>query len=317
MNSENVSGGRLEQSAREEVHSTVMRSNILSSAGQDGQNGAAHDDQLSPRQRRVHGHGHTRANRRWWDDQAAQYYLEHGEFLGDTDLVWGPEGCREEDLRVFGDPGSLAGLDVLEIGAGAAQGARWVAAQGVRVVASDLSSGMLNTARTLNGRHHSPLPLVQCDGTGLPFASASFDLVFTAYGVVPFVADSRAVMHEAARVLRPGGRFAFSTTHPIRWAFPDTPGPEGLRADRSYFDRTPYAEYDRSGRALYAEHHRTLGDRVRELTEAGLVLERLIEPEWPESNTDVWGGWSPTRGRILPGTAIFLARRYEDHRRNA
>ena len=34
----------------------------------------------------------ARANRRWWDAEAADYYAEHGAFLGDADFVWGPEG---------------------------------------------------------------------------------------------------------------------------------------------------------------------------------------------------------------------------------
>lgn len=274
-----------------------MRSNILSKPEQTGQN------------------EHTRANRHWWDEESGDYYLEHGGFLGDTDLVWGPEGCREADLQVFGDPGKLQDLDVLEIGAGGAQGSRWVAGYAAHVVASDLSGGMLATAAAVNARHLTDIPLVQCDGADLPFADDSFDLVFTAYGVVPFVADSLAVMHEAARVLRPGGRFVFSTTHPIRWAFPDVPGPEGLRAHHSYFDRTPYVELAADGAVAYSEHHRTVGDRIRELRTAGLTLDDLIEPEWPSENRQVWGGWSPTRGEILPGTAIFVARRIGKDRR--
>jgi SAM-dependent methyltransferase len=148
---------------------------------------------------------------------------------------------------------------------------------------------------------------VQCDGAALPFAGASFDLVFTAYGVVPFVADSAGVMREAARVLRPGGRFVFSTTHPIRWAMPDDPGEHGLRVTQSYFDRTAYVEQDPSGQATYVEHHRTLGDRVREIGAAGLRLVDLVEPEWPEDHLDSWAGWSPLRGRLIPGTVIFVS----------
>nr|WP_307864534.1 class I SAM-dependent methyltransferase [Allobranchiibius sp. CTAmp26] len=292
-------GDAMDRSGEGTARGTVMRSNTLSSSAQTGQNGGPADSEVAD---------HNRANRGWWDDEAEAYYAEHGAFLGDTDLVWGPEGWSESDLRIFGDPAALADADLLEIGAGAAQGARWANRYAARVVASDLSAGMLARAATLNEEHGVPLPLVLCDGTALPFADASFDLVFTAYGVVPFVADSQAVMHEAARVVRPGGRFVFSTTHPVRWAFPDVPGPEGLRADRSYFDRTPYVEMSEDGTATYAEHHRTLGDRVRELHAAGLVLEDLIEPEWPEDNRQVWGGWSPTRGAILPGTAIFVAR---------
>lgn len=239
------------------------------------------------------------ANRSWWDAQADGYYTEHGAFLGDAELVWGPEGLRESQAGLLGD---VLGRRVLEIGAGAGQGARYLSGQGAEVVASDLSAGMLRTAVRL-GR----LPFVQCDGAALPFADGSFDTVFTAYGVVPFVADSAAVMHEAARVLRPGGRFVFSTTHPVRWTLPDDPGPDGLSVRFSYFDRTPYVEQRASGAASYVEHHRTLGDRVREITEAGLSLVDLVEPEWPEDNSSTWGGWSPLRGAVVPGTAIFVA----------
>lgn len=250
----------------------------------------------------------ARANRTWWDGEAADYYAEHGAFLGDTDFVWGPERLREEDSMLLGDP---AGQRILEIGAGSGQCSRWLRARGATAVASDLSAGMLRTGREVDAglSPAARVPFVQCDGRSLPFADASFDTVFTAYGVVPFVADSDVVMREAARVLRPGGRFVFSTTHPFRWAFPDDPGPGGLTVGHSYFDRTPYVEQDSAGRATYVEHHRTLGDRVREITAAGLVLLDLVEPEWPDGHEEPWGGWSPLRGRLFPGTAIFVCER--------
>jgi SAM-dependent methyltransferase len=151
------------------------------------------------------------------------------------------------------------------------------------------------------------VPLVQGDATRLPFADGVFDLACSAYGAIPFVADSAAVMREVARVLRPGGRWVFSVTHPIRWSFPDEPGPEGLTALTSYFDRTPYVEEDAFGATAYVEHHRTLGDRIREVAAAGFRVVDLVEPEWPEGLNEEWGGWSPLRGRLIPGTAIFVS----------
>jgi len=247
----------------------------------------------------------VQANRTWWDSEAAGYYAEHGAFLGDEDLVWGPERLREADARLLGE---LAGRRVLEIGAGSGQGARWVRAQGGEVVASDLSAGMIREGCGVNAALPPPhrVPFVQCDGRSLPFPDRTFDVVFTAYGVIPFVADSAVVLSEAARVLRPGGRFVFSTTHPIRWAFHDDPGPGGLTATHSYFDPTPYVEQDSTRRATYVEHHRTLGELVRQVAGTGLRLVDLVEPEWPEGHDETWGGWSPLRGRLIPGTAIFV-----------
>jgi hypothetical protein len=57
----------------------------------------------------------------------------------------------------------------------------------------------------------------------------------------------------------------------------------------------------------YVEHHRTLGDWVSLLADAGFTITRLLEPEWPEGNERVWGGWSGVRGQFTPGTAIFAA----------
>jgi SAM-dependent methyltransferase len=241
----------------------------------------------------------ARGNRGWWDGEAAGYLAEHGDFLGDARFIWGPEGLDEARAGLLGD---VRGRDVLEVGCGAAQCARWLAGAGARVVGLDLSTGMLDAGR---GR----VPLVQADARALPFAAGSFDLACSAYGAVPFVADPERVMVEVARVLRPGGRWVFSVTHPVRWAFLDEPGEAGLTVVRSYFDRAPYVETDDAGRVLYAEHHRTLGDRVRDVVRAGLVVEDVVEPEWPSGHDRTWGGWSPLRGKLLPGTVIFVTRR--------
>jgi SAM-dependent methyltransferase len=250
-----------------------------------------------------------RANRRWWDAEAGPYYAEHGAFLGDDRFVWGPEGLDEADAHLLGD---VAGRRVLEVGAGAGQCSRWLREQGARAVAVDLSLGMLRRSRRIDVGRTDPVPVAQADATRLPFADATFDTACSAYGAVPFVADSARVMREVARVLVPGGRWVFSVTHPLRWALPDDPGEAGLVVRTSYFDRTPYVEERDDGTAVYVEHHRTLGDRVRELTAAGLVLDDLVEPEWTEGNHQVWGGWSPLRGRLVPGTAIFVCRRPAD-----
>jgi SAM-dependent methyltransferase len=255
--------------------------------------------------RRTLSEGETlRANRRDWDAYADEYQSTHGEFLGDVRFIWSPEGFDEADAHVLGD---VSGRDVLEIGCGAAQCARWLTTQGARAVGLDLSHRQLQHGRRIDLDTGAVVPSVCGTATALPFADGSFDVAFSAFGALQFVYDAHAAVAEAARVLRPGGRFAFSVTHPIRWSMPDDPTSEGLVVTSSYWDRTPYVEQDADGAVTYAEHHRTVGDWVRILAGCGFRLDGLVEPEWPDGHDRVWGGWGPVRGALIPGTAIFSA----------
>lgn len=242
------------------------------------------------------------ANRRWWDDDAEAYDAEHRDFLGDATFIWCPEGLDEAAAGLLGD---VHGAKVLEVGCGSASCGRWLTAAGAHAVSFDVSAGMLAVARRRAASTGVRVPLVQADACEMPFAAASIDVACSAFGAVPFVAEPAALMSEVARVLAPGGSWTFSVTHPMRWCFPDDPGPAGLTAGQSYFDRTPYVEIDDEGRPAYVETHRTMGDRIRDIVAAGLVLVDVVEPEWQPGVSGDWGQWSALRGGIFPGTAIF------------
>ena len=144
--------------------------------------------------------------------------------------------------------------------------------------------------------------------THLPFADASFDVVFSSFGALQFVSDIADAVAETARVLRPGGRFAFSITHPTRWMFPDDPGEAGLVASQSYWDRTPYVEVDdATGAGRYVEHHRTLGDWV------GAAGRRGVRDHRP-AGAGVARGPRPGLGRLV-GHPRALHARHRDLRR--
>ncbi len=246
------------------------------------------------------------ASRAWWDDEAGAYDDEHGAFLGPVRFVWCPEGLDEATAGLLGD---VRGRRVLEVGCGSAPCGRWLRSRGARVVSLDLSAGMLARGRRDNATTGVVVPLVQADACALPVASGSVEVACSSFGAVPFVADSARLTTEVARVLRPGGTWTFSVPHPLRWVFPDDPGPAGLTVVQSYFDRSPYVEVDDTGAVAYVEQHRTLGDRVRELLAAGLHLLDVVEPEWVEGRSVDWGQWSAVRGELFPGTAIFHARK--------
>ncbi len=219
-------------------------------------------------------------------------------------FVWGPEGLTEAEAGLLGPVEALVGRRVLEVGCGAAQCSRWLAARGVAAVGVDISVNQLQHARRVD----PPADIVAATAPALPFRDAAFDAAFASYGAIQFVGDLPRLFDEVRRVLVPGGRWVFSVTHPIRWAFPDDPGPAGLSASGSYFDRTPYVERDGSGAAVYVEFHRTIGGYVSSLVASGFSIDTIVEPEWPDWNDATWGGWSPLRGTHLPGTLIIRCR---------
>ena len=103
--------------------------------------------------------------------------------------MWGPEGLDEADAHLLGDLASCAGAGVLEVGAGAAQCARWLLGEGAEPVALDISGGQLRLARRDRAPAPARVPLVQADAAALPSRTRRFDLACSAYGAVPFVAD--------------------------------------------------------------------------------------------------------------------------------
>ncbi len=78
----------------------------------------------------------------------------------------------------------------------------------VRVVATDLSTAMLDYARGEVGEH-AALEWRQADALTLPFEDGAFGAVVCGFGVM-FVPDHQAALNEARRVLMEGGLLLFN-----------------------------------------------------------------------------------------------------------
>lgn len=81
--------------------------------------------------------------------------------------------------------------------------------RGAVVSAIDIAPAMVEQARS----RHPEIDVQVGDAASLPYGNSSFDAVTIGF-CLHHVADARAVLMEAARVLRPGGRLAFAVWAP-------------------------------------------------------------------------------------------------------
>jgi SAM-dependent methyltransferase len=213
---------------------------------------------------------HAQHNRAVWDAQSDAYQDRHAAQLeasgGDS---WGVWQMPESELQVLGDVG---GRDVLELGCGAAQWSIALHRRGARVTGLDLSQRQLAHGRELMSAAGVEFPLVHGSAEATPFADASFDIVFCDYGAMTF-ADPYRTVPEAARVLRPGGLLAFTTSTPIleiTW-----PLGEEHPGERLAYDYWGMYEIQEPGEAV--NFQLPYGEWIRLFRDSGFVIESLIE----------------------------------------
>lgn len=109
--------------------------------------------------------------------------------------------------------GVKAGQRVLDVACGTGVVAVTAAQTGAQVSGLDLSPVLLADARRNAELIEAPIDFREGDVEALPYADASFDVVLSQFGHMFAPRPQRAVA-EMLRVLRPGGRIAFSTWPP-------------------------------------------------------------------------------------------------------
>ena len=178
----------------------------------------------------------------------------------------------------------VRGRRVLDLGCGAGQLARFLAEQGAAaVVGVDVSERMLGLARA--DRAHPRVTYRRESMEGLSFPAASFDLVVSSLAF-HYVRDYRELVGRIAGWLAPGGasssRPSTPSTPPAGWASPATPGsraPAGpVWPGRSTATRTRAGRETRWFVSGVVRYHRTFATLVNGLLEAGLTLQRVVEP---------------------------------------
>jgi SAM-dependent methyltransferase len=215
----------------------------------------------------------TRTSSRY--DEFAEWYEQ---WIGDAPALL----AKHADLL-----GPLAGARVLDVACGLGRTSRYLARSGAAVVAVDVSLALLAKDRAAG---NAGIDYIHADVTqppgwwdGQPFHGCTCELALM------HIDDLDGTLATVATVLRPGGWFVASIVHPC---FPGndkglSTWPQGGGYDAEGWWTSP--EHNPGGvRVRVGATHRKLSTYLNGLLDAGLELERTLEPPAPVPTFLIW-----------------------------
>jgi len=211
----------------------------------------------------------------------------------------------------------VRGLSGIDLGCGEGTNTRQVAKLGARMAAIDIAPTFIKAARAVEANDPLGITFTIGDATVLDFPACHFDfaVAFMSFMDMP---DPAKVLSEAQRVLVDGGFLQFSILHPCfvppkRKTLRNAEGDVYAVEVADYFNRTdgeietwtfgaaPVEKRDRHAPFEVPRFHRTLGDWVDMIHDAGFRIESLREPTADEKTAEMFPDVADTRV-----TPIFL-----------
>lgn len=235
-------------------------------------------------------HDYLNTNRAMWDDWARLHV--RSAFYDVAGFKAGRTALKSVELEELGE---VAGRSLLHLQCHFGLDTLSWARLGARVTGIDFSGEAIRLARELAAELSIPATFICSDLYRLPEAlEGQFDIVFTSYGVLPWLPDLRRWGEVVAHFLRPGGTFYIVEFHPISMIFESDQETHDWPVAYPYFSAEPfveevvgsYAEPEADVRHTPYEWAHTLGDTVSALAAAGLRIDFLHE--FPYSTYGIW-----------------------------
>ncbi|SEU39249.1 class I SAM-dependent methyltransferase [Stigmatella erecta] len=181
---------------------------------------------------------------------------------------------------------NVQGLQIADLGCGFGGFCRWAREHGAaHVLGLDVSGKML--ARAKAETSEGAITYQQADLEHLALPEGAFELAFSSLAL-HYVEDLSRLLATVHRGLVPGGRFVFSTEHPIFMASRQPAWMRGPEGHRTWPVDSYQLEGKRTTRWLadgVVKYHRTLGTTLNTLIRQGFTL-RHVE-EWGPSSAQL------------------------------
>jgi ubiquinone/menaquinone biosynthesis C-methylase UbiE len=218
-----------------------------------------------------------------WEELADWYDRKQG----DSGDLWHRALIDPTLLKVVG---KCRGKEVMDLGCGNGYLSRRLARGGAKVTAVDWSPQMIMNARAHDPKGSLGIRYVRSDAgklNGIP--NARFDLVFANMSLDD-IKDAEDAVREVSRILRQGGRFVASISHPCfevgstsMWVAEKAPGKppvvyRKVRRYRQLFVEDAQWNLSESKKMFTKSFHRPLNWYARTLRSHGLAITALEEP---------------------------------------
>jgi len=213
--------------------------------------------------------------RQSWDKHASRYQKD-AKLPFDIVDYCGDAFPTENELQLLGD---VKGLKILELGAGACNVGIALAKQGADVTCLDGSNEQLEFGKKNAEQHGVKIETVHADFHDLDqFDSDAYDLVISICAL-QYAEDIELIFSEVHRMLKSGGKFVFSTDHPIMKAIEANflyPNESNLRKEYHYKGAEEWKWEDEDD-YTFTTYRRPVYDFLNTLVGAELQIKKVID----------------------------------------
>ncbi len=238
--------------------------------------------------------------RETWNKMAPHYHAKYGNAIMFYE--------KSMHLKLMGN---VKEKKLLDLGCGSGETSVFFAKEGAIVTGVDISDEQIKMAKELANKEKVKVLFIRGKMENLSLIkNNNYDIINSSHAI-HYVEKLQPFFKEIFRILRPEGRFVFSVSHP----FSDIVWKEGnnLVVKYSYFKKGRinwHWEYPEKGLKFPTFiSMRKVSDYFNALTEAGFLVEHILEPELPsDMKNSPWTDYKAEE-EMVPGAIIFGAKK--------